>query len=161
MSLEAQGNSTFLAGYPGILPGYLGGARKVREKRVCSGSFARRGRSEIPHFCSKLQSFALVLQEKKREAKKNEKSEEKRRKRRQRGQKPPTPSTPTPLRTSQFVLNFGPLIGFAKPFFRRAKSTLTPRLLKSLAMYLPFLIHALQTRALGRGVENRKIPESG
>ena len=46
------------------------------------GSFARgrcrRGRSEIPHFCSKLQSFALVLLENKRKAKKTKtkKSEE-------------------------------------------------------------------------------------
>ena len=29
MSLETQGNHTFWAGYPGILPGYPGGARKV------------------------------------------------------------------------------------------------------------------------------------
>ena len=48
-----------------------------------SGSFARgrcrRGRSEIPHFCSKLLLFALVLWEKKRQAKKNgkKKSEKK------------------------------------------------------------------------------------
>ena len=28
-----QGNQTFLAGYPGILLGYLGGARKVWEKK--------------------------------------------------------------------------------------------------------------------------------
>ena len=32
-----QGNQTLLAGYPGILPGYPGGARKVWEKKVwCS-----------------------------------------------------------------------------------------------------------------------------
>ena len=30
-----QGNQTFLAGYPGILPGYPGGAREVWEKKVC------------------------------------------------------------------------------------------------------------------------------
>ena len=29
MSLETQGNQTFLPGYPGILPGHPGGARKV------------------------------------------------------------------------------------------------------------------------------------
>ena len=29
-----QGNQTFLAGYPGILPGYPGGARKVWEEKV-------------------------------------------------------------------------------------------------------------------------------
>ena len=34
MSLETQGNQTFLAGYPGILPGYPGSARKVWEKKV-------------------------------------------------------------------------------------------------------------------------------
>ena len=43
-----------------------------------SGSFARgrcrRGRSEIPHFCSKLLLFALVLQQKQRKAKKNGKN---------------------------------------------------------------------------------------
>ena len=29
MSFESQENQTFLTGYPGILPGYPGGARKV------------------------------------------------------------------------------------------------------------------------------------
>ena len=29
MPFETQGNQTFLAGYPGILPGHPGGARKV------------------------------------------------------------------------------------------------------------------------------------
>ena len=40
----------------------------------------RRGWSEIPHFCSKLQLFARVLQENKRKRRKTKKSEEKRRK---------------------------------------------------------------------------------
>ena len=31
-----QGNQSFVAGYPGILPGYPGGARKIREKKLCS-----------------------------------------------------------------------------------------------------------------------------
>ena len=30
-----KGNQTFWAGYPGVLPGYPGGGRKVWEKRVC------------------------------------------------------------------------------------------------------------------------------
>ena len=30
-----QGNQTYLAGYPGILPGYPGGARKVWKKNLC------------------------------------------------------------------------------------------------------------------------------
>ena len=70
----------------------------------------RRGRSEIPHFPSKLQSFALVLgkQEKKRrkseeKRRKTKKNEEKRKKNEKNGKIPPTPSTPTPLRTSQFL----------------------------------------------------------
>ena len=46
-----------------------------------SGSFARgrcrRGRSEIPHSCSKLLLFALVLQEKQRKAKKKGKNAQK------------------------------------------------------------------------------------
>ena len=46
-----------------------------------SGSFARgrcrRGRSEIPHFWSKLLLFALVLQEKRRKAEKNEEKQQK------------------------------------------------------------------------------------
>ena len=69
----------------------------------------RRGRSEIPHFSSKLQLFALVLKSeekrRKKEEKKRKKTEETRRKtkkiQRKNGKIPPTPSTPTPLRTSQ------------------------------------------------------------
>ena len=35
MPLETREIKLFLAGYPGILPGYPGSARKVREKKVC------------------------------------------------------------------------------------------------------------------------------
>ena len=64
-----------------------------------SGSSARgrcrRGRSEIPHFCSKLQLFALVKneekrrtkKEKRRKAKKSEEREEKRKKTKKRKRK--------------------------------------------------------------------------
>ena len=82
-----------------------------------SGSFARgryrRGRSEIPHFCSKLQSFPLSsrrISEKRRKTKKSEEKEKKTKKRRKtkkkrkkKGKIPPTPFTPTPLRTPQSV----------------------------------------------------------
>ena len=72
----------------------------------------RRGRSETPHFSSKLQLFAPCCSRIKRK-----KSEEKREKRgnsrkkakksakkaKKKGRFPPAPSTPTPLRTSQKV----------------------------------------------------------
>ena len=87
--------------------------RITQESCENSGSFARgrcrRGRSEIPHFCSKLLLFALVLQEKQRKAKKKGKMRKKKGKmrrkrgkmRKKKGKITPTPSTPTPLRTSQ------------------------------------------------------------
>ena len=63
------------------------------------------GRIEIPHFCSKLQSFLLV----KRKAKKTKKAKKKRKKREEKrpkqGNSSPTPSTPTPLRTSHAELS--------------------------------------------------------
>ena len=77
--------------------------------RQSSGSFARggcrRGRSEIPHFCSKLLLFALSSRRTTEKRGKTKKSEEKRRKTRKKNEKtgkiPPTPSAPTPLRASQ------------------------------------------------------------
>ena len=64
----------------------------VYHKVLKSGSSkrgrCRQGRSEIPHFSSRLQSFALVLGGKTKKNEKNRKI-------------PPTPSTPTPLGTSQ------------------------------------------------------------
>ena len=38
MSFETQGNQTFLAGYPGILPGYPGGARKFEKQKFVFNS---------------------------------------------------------------------------------------------------------------------------
>ena len=94
-----------------------GVSKKFQKSLEKSGSSARgrcrRGRSEIPHFCSKLQSFPLSSRrkrrkakknkEKRRKTKKNEKNEKakKNEKKRKKGKIPPTPSTPTPLRTSQ------------------------------------------------------------
>ena len=50
-ALRNQGNQTFLAGYPGILPGYPGGARKVLRKKFgfnfCS---LREGGQKSVHF---------------------------------------------------------------------------------------------------------------
>ena len=72
----------------------------------------KRGRSEIPHFSSKMQLFApcsgIKCKKEKKSATKGEipakKSEEKRQKAKKKGRFPPAPSTPTPLRTSQGIM---------------------------------------------------------
>ena len=86
-------------------PNYLGSPQRGR---------CRRGRSEIPHFSSKLQLFASCSRIKRKKAKKSAKKREipakkakkSAKERRKRGEErfPPAPSTPTPLQTSQFFL---------------------------------------------------------
>ena len=96
---------------PGIAPG-------PSSENYGSGSSqrgrCRRGRSEIPHFSSKLQLFAPCSSIKCKKAKKSankgeiphQKSEEKRQKAYKKGRLPPAPSTPTPLRISQMDVAF-------------------------------------------------------
>ena len=55
---RSQGKTNFLAGYPGILPGYPGGARKVRGKNVCVQFLSPNN----PDFFSGFSRFVTFLQ---------------------------------------------------------------------------------------------------
>ena len=71
----------------------------------CAWGPCRRGRSEIPHFCSKLQSFPLVLWEKRRKAKKNEEKQQKRKAKKNEEKK----KTKTLSRSCYFLSSFLPV----------------------------------------------------
>ena len=121
----AAGKRTFWCGRPRF-SSRTSMTRRVVEKlctkKVCvdflapilrSGSSqrgrCRRGRSEIPHFSSKLQLFAPCSRIKRKKAKKSakkgeipaKKGEIPAKKAKKKGRLPPAPSTPTRLRTSQ------------------------------------------------------------